>query len=135
MLAYFMSNLLVIKFKYIVFFLFMDIFVIGLRAQELKVKLLRNCFWSSEVGFWSRKFAIWWSFEIQLRKISQEFFSSEMLKHEANQLSFHYKKNGLLRRSKTATKAQKSAAKGPFDLLRRVLLRRAVLSVLQCRYK
>ena len=47
----------------------------------------------------------------------------------------HYKKNGLLRRSKTATKAQKSAAKGPFDLLRRVLLRRAVPSVLQCRYK
>ena len=39
MLAYFMSNLLVIKFKYIVFFLFMDIFVIGLRVQELKVKL------------------------------------------------------------------------------------------------
>ena len=49
--------------------------------------------------------------------------------------SHHYKKNGLLRQSKTATKAQKSAAKGPFDLLRRVLLRRAVPSVLQCRYK
>ena len=36
---------------------------------------------------------------------------------------YHYKKNGLLRRSKTA-------AKGPFDLLRR-----AVPSVLQCRYR
>ena len=31
-------------------------------------------------------------------------------------LCFHYKKNGLLRRSKTAAKAQKSAAKGPFNL-------------------
>ena len=28
----------------------------------------------------------------------------------------HYKKNGLLRRAKTAAKAQKSAAKGTFDL-------------------
>ena len=49
--------------------------------------------------------------------------------------SHHYKKNGLLRRSKTAAKAQKSAAKGPFTLQRRVLLRRAIPSVLQCRYR
>ena len=47
----------------------------------------------------------------------------------------HYKKNGLLRRAKTAAKAQKSAAKGTFDLQRRVLLRQAVPSVLQCRYR
>ena len=47
----------------------------------------------------------------------------------------HYKKNGLLRRAKTAAKAQKSATKGTFDLQWRVLLRQAVPSVLQCRYR
>ena len=31
-------------------------------------------------------------------------------------ISRHYKKNGLLRRSKSAAKDQKSAAKGTFDL-------------------
>ena len=53
------------------------------------------------------------------------------INHLSHNISnIHYNKNGLLRRSKTAAKAQKSAAKGPFDLLRR-----AVPSVLQCRYK
>ena len=48
-------------------------------------------------------------------------------------LSYHYKKTSLLRRAKTAAKAQKTAAKGPFGLLRRGLLRRFYLPALRCR--
>ena len=45
----------------------------------------------------------------------------------------HYKKTSLLRRAKTAAKAQKTAAKGPFGLLWRGLLRRFYLPALRCR--
>ena len=45
----------------------------------------------------------------------------------------HYKKNRLLWRAKSFAKAQKSAAKGTFDLQRRVLLRRFIPSMLQSR--
>ena len=56
-------------------------------------------------------------------KIWQDHSTSLELKRREERRFFcvlewrkHYKKNGLLRRSKTAAKAQKSAAKGPFDL-------------------
>ena len=47
----------------------------------------------------------------------------------------HYKKNELLWRAKNATKAQKSAAKGTFDLQRRVLLQWFFPPLLRCYYR
>ena len=41
-----------------------------------------------------------------------------------NSTCTHYKNTGLLRKAKTATKVQKTAAKGPFGLLQQGLLRR-----------
>ena len=51
-----------------------------------------------------------------------------------NHIYNHYKKTVLLRRAKTAAKAQNTAAKGSFDLSWRVLLRRFYPPVLRCHY-
>ena len=49
--------------------------------------------------------------------------------------SFALQEKGLLRLARSAAKAQKSTTKGIFDLQWQVLLRQAVLSVLQCCYR
>ena len=83
---------------------------VDIGTTNTSLAILDSTWYLSELVFHHPKISNFTS--LLLSQFSAKYFSISLL-HP------HYKKNGILQRAKTTAKAQKTAAKGSFSLLRR----------------